>query len=205
MDTIPTTTLIPSKPGTPFEGGFYVGTFNVGADQFALIVSPKAEGDAAGTTWGTRAQDIADAISYCDGLANTKAMAEAGSQLAQSVLKMDAGGFTDWYLPSRDELELLYRHLKPTTRRNYASFRDGDNPSSVPAGYPYTEQLPAQTTADAFRAGGAEAMEEAWYWSSTQSSARTAWGQGFSYGSQDYGVKGGEGRARAVRRFKLNP
>ena len=204
MDSLPTTTIIPSQPGTPFEGGFYVGQLRIGTELFALIVSPKAEGDAANVAWSKRGQDIPGAASCCDGMANTKAMAEAGSALAQTLLQLDIGGFTDWYLPSRDELELVYRYLKPTAGANYASFRDGDNPSSAPAGYPYTENSPAQTAAEAFQAGGAEALEQRWYWASTQYSANYAWCQYFSYGSQYCLVKGHEGRARAVRRFKLS-
>jgi hypothetical protein len=201
----PVVPAAPTEPGTPFGGGFYVGRLRIGAELFALIVSPKAEGDATGVTWGKRGQDVPAARSCFDGLANTQAMAEAGSALAQTVLQLDIAGFTDWYLPSRDEVELLYRHLKPTAVENYESFRDGDNPSSVPAGYPYTAQEPGQTAVEAFRKGGAEALEPTWYWASTQYSAYDAWGQYFSDGYQYGASKVNAGRARAVRRFKLNP
>jgi len=152
--------------------------------------------------WGERGLDVPGADSFFDGAANTAAMAAAGSALGKWAQALEINGFSDWYLPSRDELELIYRHLKPTTEDNWR--RCGDNPSSVPAGYPYASQLPAQTTVDAFREGSTEALAAEWYWSSTQSSPNDAWFQGFDDGYQVNNDKAYEGRARAVRRFKLS-
>lgn len=45
-----------------------------------------------------------------------------------------------------------------------------------------------------------ELFEEAWYWSSTQSSPNNAWIQYFDDGDQNLDLKYYEGRARAVRR-----
>ncbi|MGN7007221.1 DUF1566 domain-containing protein, partial [Neisseria sp. P0008.S004] len=90
------------------------------------------------------------------------AMKDAGNNAAEWALQLNIAGHTDWYLPSRDELELCYRNLKPTDENNWASFRDGDNPSSLPTGYPYTEQSPQQTSATAFQGGGSEAFAEDW-------------------------------------------
>lgn len=125
------TQTIPTTPGEAFEGGFYAGRFMLDGAEYALIVSPKFEGELEEAVWGERRKDIPGATSCNDGLANTRAMAEAGSAIARWMLAMDINGFTDWYLPSRDELELCYRNLKPTTQTNYTSFRDGDNPSSL--------------------------------------------------------------------------
>ena len=190
--------------GALLAGGFYVGQIKVGADVYALIVSPKEAGSGR-HAWNASSDSVRGAESYDDGLTNTVAMAEAGSKLAQWALQLDIGGHADWYIPSRDELELMYRTLKPTQQENYASFRDGDNPSSVPAGYPYTEQAPAQTAVETFRAGGAEAMDPLWHWSSTQyaTNPSDAWLQYFLSGPQYGSHKSYEGRARAVRRFKI--
>lgn len=196
-----TKTEIPTVAGTPFGGGFYVGRLHVGAQAFALIVSPATGGELQGA-WGKSGTDVPGARSFFDGLANTLAMAEAGSKLARQALALNLGGFTDWYLPARDELELLYRHLKPTTEENWR-YR-GDNPSSIPVGYAYSAELPAQTTAEAFRADGAEALADEWYWSSTQLSAHTAWDQFFGIGGQYFDYKGDEYRARVVRRFLID-
>jgi len=197
-------TNITLTPGTPFDGGFFAGVFTIGTDRYGLIVSPKARGDLPNQPWGEYGQDIPKALSCNDGRANTYAMAEAGCTLAKTILALDIDGHTDWYLPSRDELELIYRHLKPTDQENYCSFRDGDNASSVPPGYPYTEASPAQTTAEAFRAGGEQALESSWYWASTQYSPDGAWVQYFDVGLQDGDRKDGTYRARAVRRFLID-
>lgn len=192
----------PFAIGTPLQGGFYAGLFLFDGAPYALVVAPKALGEIAPAPWLDRYELVPGADSCVDGLANTLAMAEAGSALAKSALALQIDGFTDWYLPSRDELELLYRHFKPTADRNWAGFRDGDNPSSLPAGYPYTEAAPVQTSVQAFQAGGAEAFEPRWYWASTQFSRDGAWSQYFDDGFQNGYGKEFEARARAVRRFR---
>jgi hypothetical protein len=188
--------------GTPIEGGFFAGYITLPDGIYGIAVAPKAQGEFKGI-WHPKRKAAPGARSCFDCRANTLAMAEAGSELAQRILALDINGCADWSIPSRDVLELLYRNLKPTTQENYSSFRDGDNPSSVPVGYPYTDDIPAQTSAAAFQAGGAEAFEPRWYWASTQSSDGYAWCQTFSYGCQHYYAKTNEFLARAVRRFKV--
>lgn len=204
MNAIPHTAA-PTIAGTAFAGGFYAGRFQIEGEEYALIVAPKAVGEHDATAWGEYGQDIEGARSYNDGRANTEAMAAAGSTLAQWALQLEINGFSDWYLPSRDELELCYRNLKPTEDENYCTWRDGDNPSSLPAGYPYTEASPAQVADPAFQAEGAEAFQAATYWSSTQFSPDLAWFQVFGVGLQYGGRKDYARRAVAVRRFKVTP
>lgn len=95
--------------------------------------------------------------------------------------------------------ELQYRHLKPTTQQNYCWNRDGENPSSLPVGELYTEESPVQTTVEAFKAGGPEAFQPRWYWSSTQRSAINAFLMHFVVGIQGSYAKDGELRVRPVR------
>lgn len=95
--------------------------------------------------------------------------------------------------------ELQYRHLKPTTQQNYCWNRDGENPSSLPVGELYTEESPVQTTVEAFKAGGPEAFQPRWYWSSTQRSASNAFGMIFDDGNQLSYAKLNELRVRPVR------
>jgi hypothetical protein len=197
------TILVPAQYGAPFEGGFYGGQIRSGDKIFGIAWAPKAIGETR-AIWLPSYTDVPNATSCFHSMDNTIAMADAGSPLAKWILGREINGKTDWCIPARDVLELGYRHLKPTNRENYASFRDGDNPSSIPAGYPYTEQLPTQTTAEAFRAGEVEAFEPAWYWSSTQYSSSNAWYQYFDSGTQGYGKKA-EGLCRAVRLIQLNP
>ena len=194
--------IIPESIGTPFEGGFYGGKIRIGIAIFAIVWAPKADGEIIGK-WLDSYTDVPGATSCFDSMANTKAMAEAGSPIAQKALAANIGGHADWCIPARDVLEMGYRHLKPTTEEN-AVYRYGDNPSSIPAGYPYTETSPAQTTIEAFQEGNAEAFEEAWYFSSTQYSEGNAWGQGFSTGTQNSSNKSSERRCRFVRLIQLS-
>jgi hypothetical protein len=188
--------------GSPFEGGFYGGTIRIAAALFATAWAPKAEGETEGA-WHPKKADVPAAMSTHDSWANTLALAEAGSQLAQWAMGLRIADHDDWCLPSRDVLELAYRHLKPTTYKTGGYFRDGDNPASVPAGFPYALAPITQTSVQAFQEGGAEAFEEAWYWSSSQYSAGGAWGQFFDDGFQTSLDKSYEARARAVRLIQL--
>ena len=196
---------IPTTPGTPFEGGFYVGRIRSKDTDYALVVAPKAEGQHADGPWNESTKSVKGALSYCDGLANTKAMARAGSKLAKWAQALRIGGFKDWYLPSQDEMEMCYRYLKPGTDANALYARSGINLSAVPPTYPYGTDPAKQTKAKAFREGGAQAFDKVWYWSSTQHAADSVcvWMQGFGDGSQDYYLKSFNDRARAVRRIKI--
>lgn len=194
---------VPTVAGTPFGGGYYNGLITFAGDTYATIVAPRDSGEHDLTIWHPDYTDIVGAGSFFDGFANTKAMAEAGSELAKWALSLQINGESDWYLPSRDELELAYRHFKPTDDDNYV-YRNGDNPSSLPVGYPYALHLPGQTPVELFRKGAPEAFEDTWYWSSTQRSANGAWSQLFTIGNQYYASKLFRGRARAVRRIKIS-
>ena len=200
-----TTQQIPTIIGTPFAGGFYAGTIRIDGALHALIVAPKAEGQHEDTEWNSSRDNVTGALSYNDGLANTKAMSEAGSALAQWSLGLNIGGFSDWYLPSLDEQEIIYRSLKPTEEKNYCWARSGINLNAAEPAAPYTPDSPIQTTAEAFQAGGAEAFDPVWYWTSTQHAAGSscAWVQYFGYGSQGIDLKDGQYRARAVRRIAI--
>ncbi len=185
--------------GTKLEVGFFAGYINTPDGVFGIEAAPKAS-EFEGI-WLPTYTDLPGARSYFDGAANTIAMANAGSEIAKKALATEIGGLRDWYIASRDELELLYRGLKPTREENYV-YRNGENPSSLPVGYPYTEALPAQTSVAIFQKGGPEAFDTAWYWSSTQYSRYVAWMQHFAGGGQNYVGKSFSRRVRLVRRFK---
>jgi hypothetical protein len=184
--------------GAPMSGGFFAGAILVDGLKYAVIVSPKATGETTGK-WGEYGEKIA-AGHLSDGITNTKAMAEAGSTIAQWALALNINGHADWYIPSREELELLYRNLKPTVCENSCSYRDGENLCSVPLGFPYADDLPAQTSVADFQECGGEALAGVWHWTSTQYSSYGAFYQLFNDGGQGSFSKGYEGRVRAVRR-----
>lgn len=185
--------------GTKLEAGYFAGYVSTPDGVYGIEVAPKAS-EFEGKYLPDYI-DVPGARSYFDGDANTTAIAAYGSEIAKQALAGEIGGIGGWCIPSRDELELLYRAFKPTQETNY-TWRSGDNPSSIPVGYPYTEQSPAQTSIEAFQSGGAEAFEDSYYWSSTQYSRYLAWVQSFDAGGQVYAARGHDCRVRLVRRFK---
>lgn len=185
--------------GQAYGGGFVTGvTRDPVTGQRFLNITAGAAHELVGK-WGEYGEKIEGSDSFTDSLANTQAMAAAGSELAAKVLALSIEGFTDWAIPARDVQELQYRHFKPTTEENWAGARSGDNPNSEPVGLLYSEEDPAQTAHASFQEGGAEAFRDTWYWSSSQRSANTAFHVHFGDGGQLYGGKYDELRVRPVR------
>ena len=198
--------------GSSFGGGFFAGyishTAN-GVATHALIVAPAATGatgqDYTLTTnkqWKTANTTTAGTNSTYDGAANSANMNNASHPAAEFCEGLSIGGYTDWYLPARDELEIAYYNLKPTTTSNSTLW--GINAYSVPArGSNYTAGTPAQTTVTAFQTGNSEAFVAAYHWSSTENSSTNAWDLGFSVGDQGLSSKGSTNRVRAFRKLAL--
>jgi hypothetical protein len=185
--------------GQAYGGGFVTGiTRDPATGKRFLNITAGAAHELVGK-WGEYGEKIEGADSFTDSLANTQAMAAAGSELAAKVLALSIEGFTDWAIPARDVQERQYRHFKPTTEENWAGARSGDNPNSEPVGLLYSEEDPAQTAHAAFQDGGAEAFRDTWYWSSSQRSATTAFLMHFDGGYQGYYAKDDELRVRPVR------
>lgn len=185
--------------GQPFGGGFFSGiTRDPDTGKRYLNITAGAAHELSGA-WGEYGEKIEGAESFTNSRANTEAMAAAGSELAQQVLALDIGGFTDWAIPARDVQELQYRYFKPTTEANWQYGRSGDNPNSEPVGLLHTEESPAQTELTGFQIGGVDAFKPRWYWSSSQRSANLAFYMHFDGGTQHYGGKVSELRVRPVR------
>lgn len=183
--------------GAAHGGGFVTGFYQQDGLRYMIITAGR-EHELEGE-WGEYGVKNDGADSMTDSRANTEAMAAAGSELAQNVLALNIGGFTDWAIPARDVQELQYRNLKPTTDQNYCWNRDGDNPNTLPVGELYSKESPAQTTVPAFQAGGPEAFQGRWYWSSSQRSANLAFTMLFVGGTQLSSVKNYECLVRPVR------
>ncbi|MBH3405727.1 hypothetical protein I5P86_11755 [Pseudomonas glycinae] len=83
--------------GQPFAGGTFVTRYWLNGEERALVLLD----DELTGRWGEYGQDVAGAKSYSDGTANTRAMAEAGSELAAKVLELGA------HIPSHLEGALL--------------------------------------------------------------------------------------------------
>lgn len=189
--------------GAAIEGGYFGGIINVNGTHKGVIWSPKAEGQIKAILL-PQGESVKGAESPCDCVANMKALIEAGSPAAEQIAALSINGFSDWAIPSRDVLELGYRHFKPTDWKNYCSWRDGENPNSVPQGWLYTEDNPAKTINEAFQNGGEEAFDDSWYWSSTAiHGGLAAFNQDFLGGSQSFSNLCAVLRVRAVRLIQL--
>ena len=199
--------------GTSMEGGFFAGYISHTANGIAthaLIVAPRATG-ATGTgytltankQWKTSLTTTAGTTSTYDGASNSANMNNASHPAAQFCENLIIGGYTDWYLPARYELEIAYYNLKPTTTSNSTSH--GANAYSVPArGSNYTAGTPAQTIVTAFQTGNSEAFVADYHWSSTESTSDYAWEMYFDFGSQaNDGNKTIASRVRAFRKLAL--
>lgn len=198
-------TFDPSSVGLPYGGGYYAGKIVTGGVTYALIVAPKAQGgENSSLAWKTSNTTTAGTTSINDGLANTNAMIAAGASAhpaANFCNNLSINGYNDWYLPSKDELEILYRYLKPTTGNN--STGSGANTSSVPTTGNYASGSPARTSVTIFRTGNSEAFVSNYYWSSTEYLSTGGWSQDFSNGFQLNSTKANTFYVRGVRRIAI--
>jgi hypothetical protein len=205
LNGVPQETIL----GIPFGGGYFAGyishTAN-GSPTHALIVAPRATGFNNDLAWKTTNTSTAGATSTFDGVANTAAIVAAGiadHPAANFCVGLAIGGFTDWYLPARLELDIAYYNLKPTTANNNTTA--GINAYSVPTRTTVnTASSPAQTSVLAFQSTGAEWFTNGPTWSSTESSSTQGVDVNFETGSiSGSRTKGTLLRVRAFRRIAL--
>jgi hypothetical protein len=199
--------------------------------KYRVIVAPKSSGENASIAWKNANTAGPSATgTLTEGRKSTLAMVAADTSTVYPAAHwcndLNIGSYTDWYLPARDELELIWRNLKPTTDNNYTtadrptgatpdyknlgSLGDtanthGLNNNSDPQGAAYTTTVPARTSVAAFQTGGAEAMAygSQIYWSSTEYSTTNAWRQLYNSslpGRQNDDTKVGTRYVRGVRR-----
>jgi len=199
----------PTTIGQAYGGGFYAGkisTAGTGVAYYYLIVAPKASGEAVNVVWGPTGVTTGN-TSVISGPTNSASLAALGTSYAAATFceGLSIGGYTDWYLPAKNELEVMYYFLKPTTNGNVTY--SGSNANAVspePVSTNYTNGSPAQTVAGiGFRAGETNAFASGYYWSSTEHSSDYAVMQGFVLGDQDNYIKNISGYARAVRRVPV--
>jgi hypothetical protein len=202
--------------GTPYSGGYVAGFISHnqnGVPTHALIVAPVATGASGASystlttmyTWKTAGTTTSGTTSVFDGVANTSAMVTAGINdhpAAKFCTELSIGGFTDWYLPSRDELDIAYFNLKPTTLVNSTAI--GINAYSVPKrNSNYTSTFPAQTGLAIFESGGSEAFADTRHWTSTEAAATTAVVIVLDDGRRANFAKTSSSHTRAFRRITL--
>lgn len=79
-----------------------------GRPDYALILPSATAANLGKRPWGEYSKGIDGANCDFDGLHNTQAMADAGNALAKEILTLEADGFNDYFLMSRNELRLAY-------------------------------------------------------------------------------------------------
>lgn len=202
-------TAIPSGRaiGSPYEGGFYGGQISTagnGIADFNLVVAPNSGGFISSRVWQNPTSSVANTSSVIDGPTNTANLPSASlKSWIDSVNGSNLSGYNDWYIPAKNELEVLYYNLKIDSTAN--STTSGANTNAVPSrASNYTTTDPGQTSATDFRSGGAQAFSTPTaFWSSTQAASSTAWGQRFTDGRQLAEDKRNGRNARAIRRVAV--
>jgi len=195
--------------GSAYGGGFFAGQIGVsGVATHNLVIGPLSSTQTGPpATYKNANTAVVGADSVIDGPQNTADMVADGSSTvypaAHFCNDLVVGGFSDWYMPAKNELEVCYFNLKPTTDANQTS--SGVNSNAVPTrASNYTSGNPAQTSASAFQTGGAQPFVGDVYWSSTEFSSTDANQQSFDNGFQTYYAKNGNyRRVRAVRRVAV--
>jgi len=199
--------------GEAYGGGFFAGQISTagnGIADYNLVVSPFATGEGY-LAWKNVATATPGADSTVNGAQNTADMVADGNAtvypIAHFCNDLTIGGFTDWYLPAKFELEICYFNLKPSTAGNDGSF--GANPYSVPTragnysgGNPASN--PAQTTATAFQvAGGQDFISGANYVGSNETSTTNAYMKNFGNGADGSDNKTFPFNFRAIRKVPV--
>tara|TARA_R110000868_G_C10911334_1_gene764987 strand:- start:877 stop:1524 length:648 start_codon:yes stop_codon:yes gene_type:complete len=195
--------------GDPYEGGFFAGQIGTGGvATHNLVIAPKSSGENSSRQWKNAGTATAGADSVIDGPQNTADMVADGNSTvypaAHFCNDLVIGGFSDWYMPAKNELDVCYFNLKPTTASNNTD--SGTNTNAIPSrNSNYSAGTPAQTSAvDFITVTGAQTFTATGYWSSTEVSATEAWRQNFNTGNQQNTVlKIGSDYVRAVRRVAV--
>ena len=201
------TGIPPSVIGQVFGGGYYAGQIGVsGVATHYLIVGPVSSAQSQ-LQYKNANTATTGADSDIDGPQNTADIVADGNSTVYPAghfcNDLVIGGFSDWYMPAKNEVEICYYNLKPTTQTNNTTY--GINANAIPArASNYTSGDPAQTSATDFRDTGTEYFSSAAYSASTEGSATGNWAQVFTTGyAYSFRYKTSSTRVRAVRRVPV--
>ena len=196
--------------GDAYGGGYYAGDISTtgnGVANFRLVVGPQSSAQTFGQ-WQTSNTSGTGSTSFINGPANSANLNSPTYPAAYYCEGLTVGGFSDWYMPARDEFEVIYYNLKPTTTSNNTSF--GANAYSVPTRTTnYTAGTPPQTSVAAFKSTGSQFLNTSgnpYYWTSTEYTGEAngqAWRFDASTGATPTAGMSNNGYTRAVRRVAV--
>ena len=191
--------------GQPYGGGYFAGYISYNEDGVAthglVVAERQAEFDEVLVPGGESLT-----TDKADGLANSNLLYNYSSLAAAFCLIYEKDGYNDWYLPAKNELEIAYYNLKPSTTSNHSS--SGINHNAVPRrDSNYTLFDPSQTSVPLFQTGGSQAfsIDDATnrYWSSTCIGGTDAKGIRFTDGRAVTNTSTLNRRCRPFRKFAL--
>jgi hypothetical protein len=120
---------VSGTPGDAYGGGYLAGFIVDAGTRYAIIVSPRALGSFESRAYrmsNRGSVTVAGATSLTNGRQNTDLMVAAGSNYYPAAIharSLVINGYSDWYIPARDELELLYHYFKPYASSNSTGSR----------------------------------------------------------------------------------
>jgi len=96
--------------GDSICGGFYMGTIAAAGTTYYLVVAPNATG-CAECQWKTSSSSTSGTCSLVDGYGTTYSVLNNSTHPAGNwTATRTIDGFSDWYLPAIDELEVFYNN-----------------------------------------------------------------------------------------------
>ena len=155
---------------------FYVDMSRAAGSQFWEVGS-----DLGTAGWGCSGTVISGTLTAIGTGATNTGLINAGcvtAGIAARVASAPAGGFSDWFLPSKDELNQLCKYART---------------QSTAVADQAVQCEPTGTLLPGFASD--------YYWSSSQFSPNDAWTQNLNDGSQNLGNKSLTLRVRPVRAF----
>ena len=196
--------------GASYGGGYYAGDISTsgnGVADYRLVVGPKSGAETFGAMGPSNTNY--STYSLINGPSNSSTLAANGVTAASFCEGLTIGGYSDWYMPSLYEFEVVYYNLKPTTNSNNTGF--GTNAYSVPArASNYTAGTPPQTSVAAFQSTGGEYLNTSgnpYYWTSTQVTDSGSLGNAYRFGADQGNIPNANitnnGYTRAVRRVAI--
>ena len=156
--------------GQAYAGGYYAGQIMISCTKYNLVIAPRStglinfQGYGGSCSKGTIGQYnntayACGATSINNGAYNTNIINNKGNGTSSGavgawwVKSLTIGGYSDWYIPSNMEFNVIYRSFKPNSVAN-VTCNNTANPYAVspqPVNTNFTSCNPAVTSVPLFR------------------------------------------------------